>query len=342
MKNEILVSIFVPVYNGEKYLEATLLSIKNQTYKDIEVVLVDDSSTDKSASIIDKFVIQDNRFKYYFKNNGGMVATSWNFILPKIQGDFIFYASQDDLFSADLIEKMVLQQQKTNADTVLPDMEFYYEKERNNKRIIGFNGNREIVLNGREACVASLSWNIHGFALSSKKLFEKEFFPEDSFDSDEFMTRKLFLKSNKIVFSEGVFFYRQDNLDAITKTTTKKNFYTVNTAIKTFDFLKEHNFEKQHTTKALFELYRKFLMFSALYNLFPFESKEDKNEIKIFLKNFKQRNIPSKLLFANLKSTRGKLRLKLLVLFLVYRINILHKMAVKMEEIRMKISKNKV
>jgi glycosyltransferase involved in cell wall biosynthesis len=342
MKNKILVSIFIPVYDGEKYLEATLLSVKNQTYKNIEVLLVDDSSTDKSLSIINKFATQDSRFKVYLKENGGMVSTSWNFILPKIQGDFVFYASQDDLFSEDLIEKMVIKQQESNADTVLPDMEFYYENILNNNRIIGLNGNREIVLSGREACVKSLFWNIHGFALSSKKLFEKEFFPEDSFDSDEFMTRKLFFKSNKVVFSQGVFFYRQDNLNAITKTATNKNFYTLNTAKRLFDFLVENNFDKKYTNKVQFELYRRFLMFSALYNLFPFELKEDKNEVKKFLNNFKQKNISSKLLFTNLKSTRGKLGLKFFVLFLVYRTNILYKMAVKIEEIRINSSKNKV
>ena len=58
---------------------------------------------------------------------------------------------------------------------------------------------------------------------------KNEFFPEDAFDSDEFMTRKLFLKSNKVVFSSGTFFYRQDNLKAITKIFSEKNFYVLNT-----------------------------------------------------------------------------------------------------------------
>ena len=131
---DILVTIFVPVFNGEKYLNETLRSIRNQTYKNIEVLLVDDSSTDGSKIILDKFEDEDNRFRVFVKENGGMVPISFNFIMPKIKGDYVFYSSQDDMFSIDLIEKMVEKQQETKADIIIPDMEYYYENSKSNKK----------------------------------------------------------------------------------------------------------------------------------------------------------------------------------------------------------------
>ena len=98
MINNFLVTVFVPVYNGEKYLEQTLNCIQQQTYTNIEVLLVDDSSTDGSLYILNQFTEKDARFKVFVKENGGIVAKSMNFIMPKINGDYFFYASQDDIF----------------------------------------------------------------------------------------------------------------------------------------------------------------------------------------------------------------------------------------------------
>ena len=74
MLQDTLVTIFMPVYNGKKYLNETLTSIINQTYKNFEVLLVDDSSTDNSLFILKEFEKKDSRFKVFSKPNGGMVA----------------------------------------------------------------------------------------------------------------------------------------------------------------------------------------------------------------------------------------------------------------------------
>jgi len=340
MKQDVLISIFIPVFNGEKYLEETLLTIKNQTYKNIEILLVDDSSIDGSLNILNNFARQDSRFKVYEKTNGGMTAASWNFILPKITGDFIFYSSQDDLFSENLVEEMVKKQKQTKADTVLPDMEFYFSNKRDNKKIIGLNGKRDVILSGKQACVESLTWKIHGFTLSAKKLYENEFFPEDAFDSDEFITRKILFKSNKVVFSEGIFFYRQDNPNAITKTITKKNFYVLNTLKRVLDFLEENNFNQKIVLLAQFDLYRKLIKYSALYKIFHFDSQKDKKEIRAFLKQFKERNCTSNSIFRVIKFSEGKLRFKLKILYLIYSNFFFYKIAVGVEIIRLKANNN--
>ena len=317
MKENILVTIFIPVYNGAYYLKQTLTSIQQQTYTNIEVLLVDDSSSDRSLSILKQFAQNDTRFKVFVKENGGMVAPSFNFINPKIRGDYFFYASQDDLFSEDLIEKMVLKQNETQADCILPNMEFYYENKKDNKQIIGLNGNKGIELSGKRACVASLNWDIHGFALFKSSLVKTEFFPEDAFDSDEFVTRKLFLNSNKVVFSEGVFYYRQDNQYAITKTFTKKNFYVLNTSWKLYKLLQENNFEKKVVFKSQLGVIQRYLDIFLRYETFNFESEVDKKEIELFLTEFKNKHLQNSFFYYNFNYTIQKLKWKYLGLITV-------------------------
>lgn len=313
----LLITIFVPVFNGEKYLSDTLSSIKNQTYSNIEVLLVDDSSTDESKIILDKFAEEDSRFKVFVKENGGMVSVSWNYIIPKIKGDFVFYASQDDIFSIDLIEKMVAKQQETNADSILPDMEYYFENGLNNKKTIGLNGDRNAVLTGRDAFEASINWNIHGFALIKTSLIIEEFFPEDAFDNDDFITRKLYLKSNKVVFCEGTFFYRQDNAQAITRTFSKKNFYSLNSAIRLYDLMEDNNFNKKGIIQVQFSLLLRYLQLKSMCQWYKFDAKSDKEEIEQFLSDFRKQHFTSSFYFSNLIYAIKNLKIRFIIIVLV-------------------------
>lgn len=290
MNKSYLVTIFVPVYNGQKYLEETLKSIMNQSYSNLEILLVDDSSNDCSLQILSEFAEKDSRFKIFLKENGGMVPKSFNYIIPHIKGDFFFYSSQDDLFSPDLIENMVRKQIEEQADTVLPDMEFYFENGHEKKRIVGLNSDRNIILTGRQALIESLDWSIHGFALFRTSLIREEYFPEDAFDSDEFVTRKMFLKSNKIVFCEGIFYYRQDNINAVTKTFSKKNFYTLNSLRRTYELLKNSKVEKTALFTVKLSLFRNFLTYSILFDLYKFDSSKEKSEVKKYLSDFRKDN----------------------------------------------------
>lgn len=323
MIQDLLVTVFVPVYNGEKYLFKTLCSIQNQTYKNIEVLLVDDSSTDGSKVILDEFSNKDDRFKVFQKKNGGMVSVSWNFIMPEIKGDYVFYSSQDDIFSIDLIEKMIEKQKETNADSILPDMEFYFENVINNKKIIGFNGNREVVLSGKQAFIASLNWTIHGFTLTKTSLIRNEFFFEDAFDTDEFITRKLFLNSNKVVFCEGMYYYRQDNSNAITKTFTAKNFYTLNTLFRLFDLLKVNSFDKSHVLNSQYSLLDRYLQLSVKFQLYDFETEIEKEKTRLYLADFKKNQLNDSFYFLNFSYAILSLKLRYILLLIIFKVPIL-------------------
>jgi len=285
-----LISIVIPVYNGAKYIEKTLQTISNQSYTNFEVLLVDDSSTDDSFNIISKYATLDSRCKVFKKENGGMVPKTLNFINPFVSGDYFFYSSQDDLFSLDLLEKMINRCLETSASCVLPDMEYYFENEKTNKRTIGLNGNRAIELTGKEAFIQSLNWNIHGFALFKSEFLKNEIIPEDAFDADDYVTRKWFLESDKVVFSEGTFFYRQDNPNAITKTYGKKNFYALNSRQKVWQLIYDSKSLEQYKYSAYRDFIYNYYHTIKKYKTYKFENLQDENEILTFLSNFKKQH----------------------------------------------------
>jgi len=261
------ISIFMPVYNGSKYLYKSIFSIINQTFKDFELVCVDDSSTDNSYEILKEFAAKDSRVRIFQKPNGGMVPKSWNFVLPLLKGESIAYMSQDDLMSEDNLEQLYNRQQETGADAILPDMVYYFEDNANNKILSAINGDRDIILTNREAVILSLNWQIHGFALWKSKLFDNIHFDEDSFNSDELQTRKLLFKCNKIAFCKGTFYYRQDNVNAITKTFGIKNYSLLLTQFRVCKFLADNNFDSKETKTYIYSLYREYFDLYRFFSL---------------------------------------------------------------------------
>lgn len=101
-----LVSVIIPIFNAEMYLIDCIESIINQTYENLEIILVDDGSCDKSGAICDAFAVRDNRIKVHHLKNGG-VAKARNLGLKYAKGRFIAFSDSDDLMERDFIEKAV-------------------------------------------------------------------------------------------------------------------------------------------------------------------------------------------------------------------------------------------
>ena len=97
-----VVSIIIPVYNSEKYILETINSILNQDYPFFELILVDDGSSDDSFLIIEEYVKNDIRIKYFKKNNSGAAETR-NYGLKYATGDYIFFLDSDDLIEKDTL-----------------------------------------------------------------------------------------------------------------------------------------------------------------------------------------------------------------------------------------------
>ena len=102
MEQNELLSIIVPVYNSEKYVSVCIESILKQTYQNIEVILVDDGSTDESGKVCDEFEQADHRVRVFHKKNGG-VSSARNLGIEKCRGRYVTFIDSDDFVSEDFI-----------------------------------------------------------------------------------------------------------------------------------------------------------------------------------------------------------------------------------------------
>lgn len=258
------ISIFMPVYNGEKYLKRTLDSITNQTFRDFEVICVDDSSTDSSLQILQAYAKQDNRIKVFTKPNGGNVPKSWIFALPHITGGYIFYISQDDMMSPDLLELAHKRAKETEADAVIPDMTEYHGDHKTANPKSRLFGNKEVELTGRQAFLHSLKWEVHAFVLWKAELVKRIGFDDLATNSDEYATRNFFLNSNKVVFSGGTFYYGKENPDAITKKLSVKRFDWCITNLRLLQLMKEYLFDEKEMARFNYDFWGHTMYMNAL------------------------------------------------------------------------------
>lgn len=116
------VSVIVPVYNVENYIRGMLTSVQNQTFKDFEVVIINDGSPDNSQAIIDEFCAADPRFRSFVQENGGVAAARNNGI-AKAEGDYVVFYDPDDYIPPEALEKLYKTAASKNADMVIGIME---------------------------------------------------------------------------------------------------------------------------------------------------------------------------------------------------------------------------
>jgi len=248
------ISVVIPVYNGEEYLSHTLDSLLQQSFSNFEVLLIDDCSTDESNSILQLYMLQDSRVHVIkTDSNQGIVPKVINrFAIPRLRGQYYVYASQDDIFSQDWLERMFARASETEADAVLPDLIFYYEREPGrNHALVGVNGDRDIVLSNREAVILSLDWQIPGNALWRTQLIQKIRYADFGMHADDYSARVFFFHCNKVVFSGGTFFYRQDNPEAISKKLSWKAFDLPYMHYMLYEFLLTNEFPDKICTGEL-------------------------------------------------------------------------------------------
>ena len=112
---EEVISVIIPCYNVEKYIDRCMESVLNQTYRELEIILVDDGSTDRTGNICDRYSQIDARVKVIHKENRGL-SSARNAGLDICQGDYIFFVDSDDWISHNMYEKMLSSLKSVNAD----------------------------------------------------------------------------------------------------------------------------------------------------------------------------------------------------------------------------------
>ena len=123
------VSVIIPVYNSEKYLKSCIESIRKQTYTDLEIILVDDGSTDKSGKICDEYMKMDTRIVAIHQENQG-VSTARNNGLKAATGKYVRFIDSDDYIGADNIKNMVSAIIENGSDLAVQNLTFSYKNRR--------------------------------------------------------------------------------------------------------------------------------------------------------------------------------------------------------------------
>ena len=122
-----LVSVILPVYNVEQYLKQCIDSVLAQTYQNIEIILVDDGSSDSTRKICDDYSIQHNNIKTLHKHNGG-ASSARNYGLKHANGEYVYFLDSDDYLINNAIEKMAVCAANNQADLVFIEAKSIYEK----------------------------------------------------------------------------------------------------------------------------------------------------------------------------------------------------------------------
>lgn len=213
-----LISIIVPIYNVERYLAECINSLINQTYRHIEILLINDGSPDNSLDICNEYASKDSRIKVFTKENGGL-SDARNYGLDRASGDFIYFVDSDDFLEKEAIEHLYTQQVMHQADIVMAKHLIYNEDE-NYFGVYIFDKDYYIrVLDSKTVCEYQVdsTYKSGEFVVVWGKLYRKDLFkhiryPKGRIHEDEFITHKLYLSANKIVvINEDDYIYRIRN-----------------------------------------------------------------------------------------------------------------------------------
>ena len=203
----IKVSVLVAVYNAAEFLPQCLDSLRAQTLRDIEVICVDDASTDNSLSVLKKYAALDERIKViHLEVNGGQ-AHARNVALKEAAGEYACFLDSDDWFDTDSLETCTnVFNKNPDADSVLFRLMMYYDD--NNCREYAME--RFDKISGREAFLKSLDWEIHGVYMIRTSLHKK--YPYDDTEkaySDDNTSRIHYIASRNVCCSDAPYYYRQ-------------------------------------------------------------------------------------------------------------------------------------
>ena len=217
-----LISIVVPIYNVEKYLPKCIESILNQTYKNFELILVDDGAKDNCGKICDEYAQKDNRIIVIHKENGGL-SSARNAGIDIAKGEYIGFVDSDDWIQSEMYEKLVYLIENYNAD--IAQCEFInapYEdiKIQPEEEVIKTFTNIEGLNNLYNDMYVStvVAWN----KLYKTSLFKEIRYPNGKIHEDEGTTYKLIFNAKKIVYTNQKYYYYRQTPNSITNAAFNK------------------------------------------------------------------------------------------------------------------------
>lgn len=199
---EDLISVVVPVYNVENYLEICLDSIIGQTYKNLDIILIDDGSMDKSGSICDIYAKKDKRIRVFHKENGGL-SDARNFGIKEALGKFILFIDSDDFIDKGMIKYLYNLIKRYNSDIGICDCLHYYAEEK-----CSFTKGTRINVFTAQQAIEEMFYQKSFLVSACGKIFRTDyfkntFFPYGKIFEDSAIMYRIFEKANYIAYSDA-------------------------------------------------------------------------------------------------------------------------------------------
>lgn len=241
-KRDDLVSVIVPIYNIEKYIAPCVETIINQSYKNLEIFLVDDGSKDNSPKICDEYAKKDKRIKVIHKKNGGL-SDARNVAIDKAKGEYIFLLDGDDTVHEGIIEALYRSIKKHKAD--IATSSFLQFEDGTNPRIIDMS-QEDIKCLDAEGALENMLYQKDCTNTAWGKLYKKELFddiryPKGELYEDLATTYKLFAKAKRIVIdSRKMYNYRQRYGSIVNNSFNLKHLKSLDFAKEQTEFIQEN------------------------------------------------------------------------------------------------------
>lgn len=235
-----LISVIIPVYNVEKYLDKCVLSVINQTYTNLEIILIDDGSSDSSGKLCDKWSKSDKRIKVYHKKNGGL-SDARNYGIKKSNGEYLVFIDSDDFVDIKYVEYLKNLIIKYSTDMSIASYKILSKKTRD----IGL-GYKECLLSQNETLRRLI--NEEGFTVSTcakmykRNLFKNIHFPVGKLYEDNATVHKLIMKCDKVAYGNKSYYFYCLRNNSITRSefNMKKIDVIEMTSIMCDDILKKY------------------------------------------------------------------------------------------------------
>lgn len=294
-----LVSVIIPIYNGERFLEKAVNSVLNQTYKNIEVILVNDGSIDNSRAICDLFAKKDGKIKVIHQENAG-VSIARNNAMDIARGEFIQFVDCDDYIEKDMVKTLIKEINKNN-DIVLCGFNRIYKDKNNRVKKVNSSSYNEPNLTKIEF-IESFGIYFKGFFINyiSNKLYRRKIIKENNLSFNNKIERVEDLVfnldyldcCNKISIIEGFFYnYVNYNEDSITSG-FNKNLYSsqqiMYNYVRRFLIKNDSYYGKN---KEIVEIKYTDSIIGTIDNLFHINSTYSPKEIKLEINNIVKNNI---------------------------------------------------